>query len=314
MRRAARRRALRQRSRGPLVPEGDRTRPTTTGALLFRLEGSRHRLRLPSDPAPAPRRVELSSTSGVICVEMMRKFQEAGARFAEVGVSHYSRPHGRSQFFRIPAIARSARQLFVLWWALIVARTRLATPTIDPSIARWWVASAPCPRRDPAHDRARHRRRRVHRLAHRARAARRRPRRRRARLAGARAGRRRARRAARRRRHPRRDARRAGVRATTASRRSSTSPPTSPSASRCSARQVLAQQRRRHRRRWSKRRCAPASRDVVFSSSCSVYGTPAEVPGRRVGADRARERVRRDKAMVERILHWYGVTHGLRSV
>ena len=37
-------------------------------------------------------RVELTSTSGVICVEMMRKFQHAGARFAEVGVSHSPAP------------------------------------------------------------------------------------------------------------------------------------------------------------------------------------------------------------------------------
>jgi glycosyltransferase involved in cell wall biosynthesis len=63
--------------------------------------------------------VELVSTSGVICVEMMWKFQRAGAHFAEVGVSHHERPHGRSQFFRIPAIARSARQLLDLWWTLV---------------------------------------------------------------------------------------------------------------------------------------------------------------------------------------------------
>jgi glycosyltransferase involved in cell wall biosynthesis len=69
--------------------------------------------------------VELVSTSGVICVEMMRKFQVAGARFAEVGVSHFARPHGRSQFFRLPAIARSVRQLMVLWWTL-VARDQLS--------------------------------------------------------------------------------------------------------------------------------------------------------------------------------------------
>jgi len=65
-------------------------------------------------------KVELVSTSGVICVEMMWKFQQAGARFAEVGVSHHERPHGRSQFFRLPAIARSARQLLGLWWSLVV--------------------------------------------------------------------------------------------------------------------------------------------------------------------------------------------------
>jgi len=65
-------------------------------------------------------RVTLTSTSGVICVEMMRRFQTAGARFAEVGVSHHPRPHGRSQFFRVRAIARSARQLLSLWWELMI--------------------------------------------------------------------------------------------------------------------------------------------------------------------------------------------------
>jgi glycosyltransferase involved in cell wall biosynthesis len=65
-------------------------------------------------------RVELTSTSGVICVEMMRRFDQAGAAFVEVGVSHHTRPHGRSQFFRLPAILRSARQLVSLWWRLVV--------------------------------------------------------------------------------------------------------------------------------------------------------------------------------------------------
>ena len=64
----------------------------------------------------------LISTSGVICVEMMRTFQEQGARFSEVPVSHYFRPSGKSQFFRLPAIARSARQLVELWWRLMVNR------------------------------------------------------------------------------------------------------------------------------------------------------------------------------------------------
>jgi glycosyltransferase involved in cell wall biosynthesis len=69
-------------------------------------------------------RVELASTSGVICVEMMRAFEQSGARFAEVGVSHRARPHGRSQFFRLPAIARSARQLVALWWRLMIVERR----------------------------------------------------------------------------------------------------------------------------------------------------------------------------------------------
>lgn len=62
----------------------------------------------------------LTSTSGVICVEMMHRFQHGGARFAEAPVRHYFRPHGRSEFFRVPAIARSGRELLVVWWRLVV--------------------------------------------------------------------------------------------------------------------------------------------------------------------------------------------------
>jgi glycosyltransferase involved in cell wall biosynthesis len=62
----------------------------------------------------------LTSTSGVICVEMMRSFDRAGARFVETPVHHYFRPFGKSQFFRLPAIARSARQLLTLWWHMVI--------------------------------------------------------------------------------------------------------------------------------------------------------------------------------------------------
>lgn len=62
----------------------------------------------------------LESTSGVVCVEMMYRFARAEARFVETPVSHYFRPHGRSQFFRLPAVASSARQLLSLWWRLVV--------------------------------------------------------------------------------------------------------------------------------------------------------------------------------------------------
>ena len=78
--------------------------------------------------------------------------------------------------------------------------------------------------------------------------------------------------------------------------RSSTSPRTRASASRWSspARYWL-QQRRRHgraRRGDARRR---ACSDIVFSSRCSVYGTPAVGAGRRGRADPARERLRRDE-------------------
>src|SRR3954451_9471196 len=62
----------------------------------------------------------LTSTTGVICVEMMRSFDRAGARFVEIPVHHYFRPFGNSQFFRLPAIARSAFQLLELWWDMVI--------------------------------------------------------------------------------------------------------------------------------------------------------------------------------------------------
>ena len=64
----------------------------------------------------------LRSSSGVICVEMMRKLERAGARFVEAPVHHFHRPSGRSQFFRLPALARTARELLRLWWDLVVRR------------------------------------------------------------------------------------------------------------------------------------------------------------------------------------------------
>lgn len=65
----------------------------------------------------------LQSTTGVICVEMMHAFHRVNAQFVEVGVSHYHRPHGKSQFFRVPAVSRSALQLLQLWTRLMLRRT-----------------------------------------------------------------------------------------------------------------------------------------------------------------------------------------------
>ena len=76
----------------------------------------------------------------------------------------------------------------------------------------------------------------------------------------------------------------------------------------------FAQQRRRHGRRCSTR-CAPAGVDqIVFSSSCSVYGTPESVPVDERAPIRPESVYAETKAIVERMLHWYGEMHGLRSV
>jgi UDP-glucose 4-epimerase len=55
-------------------------------------------------------------------------------------------------------------------------------------------------------------------------------------------------------------------------------------------------------------------RDIVFSSSCSVYGTPDAVPVAENESIKPESVYAETKAMIERVLSWYAVTHGLRSV
>jgi glycosyltransferase involved in cell wall biosynthesis len=66
--------------------------------------------------------IELVHTTGVICVELVRKLQDSGARFTEVGVHHYRRVYGKSEFFRLPAIVRTLWDLGGLWVVLVVLR------------------------------------------------------------------------------------------------------------------------------------------------------------------------------------------------
>ena len=59
--------------------------------------------------------IKLKSTSGTICVELVRKLELTGCRVVEVGVHHYPRLHGRSQFFRIRSLLQTLMQLIRLW-------------------------------------------------------------------------------------------------------------------------------------------------------------------------------------------------------
>jgi glycosyltransferase involved in cell wall biosynthesis len=70
--------------------------------------------------------VHLEKSSGVICLEMMKKFQDAGFRVAEVPVHHYHRTHGQSQFFNFRRVGRTAVDVLKLWWELVVRRRHLA--------------------------------------------------------------------------------------------------------------------------------------------------------------------------------------------
>lgn len=53
---------------------------------------------------------------------------------------------------------------------------------------------------------------------------------------------------------------------------------------------------------------------IVFSSSCSVYGTPANVPVTEEASIHPESVYAETKAMAERVLQWYDSTHALRSV
>jgi glycosyltransferase involved in cell wall biosynthesis len=65
--------------------------------------------------------ISLESRSGVICVEMAKKFEQAGFRMVEVPVSHYPRMHGASEFFRVRHLAHTFRGLMKIWWNLVVS-------------------------------------------------------------------------------------------------------------------------------------------------------------------------------------------------
>ncbi|MBK8780786.1 MAG: glycosyltransferase family 2 protein [Anaerolineales bacterium] len=76
-----------------------------------------------------PRRIleeiELKSNSGAICLELVKKIQDAGYVFAEVPVNHYSRKYGVSQFFVPWRIIRTLRQLADLYWMLVIRKEHM---------------------------------------------------------------------------------------------------------------------------------------------------------------------------------------------
>lgn len=73
-------------------------------------------------------RVTLEKTSGVICLEMMTKIHQAGFRIAEVPVHHYHRAYGKSQFFNVRRVWRTAVDVIRLWLQLVVNRPHPAHP------------------------------------------------------------------------------------------------------------------------------------------------------------------------------------------
>ena len=84
-------------------------------------------------------RVKLERDTGVICLEMMRKIQDAGFRVVEVPVHHYHRTHGTSQFFNFGRVFWTGIDVLKLWIQLVVlGRGRQHPPVLfrDPSLHR----------------------------------------------------------------------------------------------------------------------------------------------------------------------------------
>jgi glycosyltransferase involved in cell wall biosynthesis len=77
-------------------------------------------------------RVSLSSDSGTICLELVKKFQDAGMRFAEVPVHHFHRAFGRSQFFNFRRLWRTGVQLIGLWRELVWHPQSQPQPQLQP--------------------------------------------------------------------------------------------------------------------------------------------------------------------------------------
>ena len=66
--------------------------------------------------------IHLTSTSGTICVELVRKLEMTGCEVVETGVHHYARLYGKSQFFRLRSLATTLHELVRLWVRVVILR------------------------------------------------------------------------------------------------------------------------------------------------------------------------------------------------
>jgi glycosyltransferase involved in cell wall biosynthesis len=68
------------------------------------------------------KQIHLTSTSGTICVELVRKLEMTGCEVMETGVHHYPRLYGKSQFFRLRSLATTLYELVRLWVRVVILR------------------------------------------------------------------------------------------------------------------------------------------------------------------------------------------------
>lgn len=81
-------------------------------------------------------RVTLTQNSGVICLELMKRVQDAGFTTVEVPVHHYHRAYGVSQFFNFPRLFRVGIGILILWWKLVVRREGMKAVPHPPHLTR----------------------------------------------------------------------------------------------------------------------------------------------------------------------------------
>lgn len=85
-------------------------------------------------------RVTLTQDSGVICLELMRRVQDAGFATVEVPVHHYHRAYGVSQFFNFRRLWAVGVGILVLWWRLVIQgegkRAAPQPPAPAPTVER----------------------------------------------------------------------------------------------------------------------------------------------------------------------------------
>lgn len=65
-------------------------------------------------------KIHLKSSSGSICIELVKKAERAGGVFRQVSVHHYDRKYGQSQFFKPLKILATYWDILRLWMRLMV--------------------------------------------------------------------------------------------------------------------------------------------------------------------------------------------------
>lgn len=66
--------------------------------------------------------ISLRHSTGVVCLELVKKLELAGYRFVDFPVHHYHRISGKSQFFNFRRLCMTGASILRLWWELMLRR------------------------------------------------------------------------------------------------------------------------------------------------------------------------------------------------